>query len=409
MKGPFPHGKQTAGISMLLTSALVGCYTLSGRSDDYGSGAGHLDERWLGREGTAAAREGQAVVLHLESPEAVNAHRGDTGEIGTDVIPFVFERRSRGTLRIGSWARASSRVELIDASGAVLLTVSGASPSAAAEVPPGRYRLRVSQGEGSRGVGTLFVRPDTMVVSKDCPGCSLSGADLRRARLAAADLTGARLRTADLSHADLTGARLSGADLQGAVANRARMSGANLREGNLSSSDVIACDLSGADLGGAVARDASFDSTALKETVLSGADLTRATLRGAVLSGADLRGTRFVRSELDGAVLKSARLGEADFEGARLVGADLGETVIDRVNFIAADLRRANLKEARLRRVKFQGCSLIGATWTDGTVCGYGSLGRCIPMPPGMLLPGLIRSVVPADSGAAEAPGRTDK
>ena len=405
MKGRFPHGKQTAGIPVLLASALVGCYTMSGRSGDFGHGTGHLDERSLGRGGTAAAREGQAVVLHLESPEAMNAHRGDTGGTGTDVIPFVFERRSRRTLRIGNWARPSSRVELIDAGGAVLLAVSGASPSAGAEVPPGRYRLRVSQGEGRRGVGTLFVRPDTMVVSKDCPGCRLSGADLRRARLAAANLTRADLRTADLSRADLSGARLSGADLQGAVANRVRMPGANLRRADLSSADVIAGDLSGADLGRAVARDASFDSTNLKETGLSGADLTRATLRGAVLSGAELQGASFVRAELDGAVLKSAHLREVDFDGARLVGADLGDSVIDEASFFGADLRRANLKGARLRRVKFQGCSLIGATWTDGTVCGYGSLGRCIPMAPG-LLPGLIRSVVPPDSGAVEAPGR---
>ena len=406
MKGPFPHGKQTAGIPLLLTSALVGCYTMSGSSGDFGHGAGHLDERSFGQAG--AAREGQVVVFHLESPEAVKAHRGDTGEIGTDVIPFAFERRQRRTLRIGSWALPSSRVELIDADGAVLLAVSGASPSAAAEVPSGRYRLRVVQGEGRRGVGTLFVRPDTMVVSKDCPGCSLTGADLRKARLAAANLTRADLRTADLSHADLTGARLSGADLQGGVANRVRMSGANLRKANLSSADVIAGDLSGADLGRAIARDASFDSTTLKETSLSGADLTRATLRRAVLGGADLGGASFVRSELDGAVLKSAHLGDVDFEGARLVGADLGEAVIDKANFFAADLRRANLKGARLRRVRFQGCSLIGATWTDGTVCGYGSLGRCIPMASG-LLPGLIRSVVPADSGAVEAPGRSGK
>lgn len=406
MKGPFPHGKQTAAIPLLLTSALVGCYSLTGRSGDFGHGAGHLDERSLGQSG--AAREGQVVVLHLESPEAVKTHRGDTGEIGTDVIPFAFERRSRRTLRIGSWGLPSSRVELIDAAGAVLLAVSRASPAVTAEVPPGRYRLRVSQGEGRRGVGTLFVRPDTMVISKDCPGCNLSGADLRRARLAEANLIRADLRAADLSHADLTGARLSGAGLQGAVANRARFSGASLRKANLSSADVIAADLSGADLGKAVARDASFDSTTLKETRLSGADLTRATLRRTVLSGADLRGASLVRSELDGAALESAHLGDSDFEGARLVGADLGEAVIDGVNFYAADLRRANLKGARLRRVKFQGCSLIGATWSDGTVCGYGSLGRCIPMAPG-LLPALVRSVVPADSGAAEAPGRSGK
>ncbi len=407
MKGRFPPGKQTAGSALLLAAVLVGCYSRAGQPGDYAPGISHLDERSLGNTGAAAAREGQVVLLHLESPEAEQAHRGDTGEIGTDVIPLVFERRSQRTLRIRTWAHPSSRVELIDASGAVLLGVGGATTSATAEIPRGRYNLCVSQGEGRRGVGALFVRPDTIVVSKDCPGCSLSGADLRRARLAAADLGGADLRAADLTSADLTGARLSGANLKGAVVNRARLSGATLRKADLTGADAIASVLSGADLGKAVARDASFDSTSLKDSDLSGADLTRATLRGAVLSGADLRGARFVRSELDGAVLKSARLGDVDFDGARLVGADLGEAVIDKVNFFAADLRRANLKGARLGRVRFQGCSLIGATWIDGTVCGYQSLGRCIPMPPGMMLPGLVQSVVPADTGAAEAPRRS--
>ena len=407
MKGPFPHGKRTAGIPLLLATALVGCYSLSGRAGDVPHGKGHLDERSLGRTG-AVAREGQAVLFHLESPLAEQAHRGDTGEIGTDVIPFVFERRSQRTLRIGNWAYPASRVELVDASGAVVIGVGATSRIATAEIPPGRYALRVVQGEGRRGVGTLFVRPDSMVVSKDCPGCSLSGADLRRARLAAADLGGADLRTADLSHADLTEARLSGAKLQGAVAHQVRLSGATLKKADLSSADVIASDLSGADLAKAVARDASFDSTSLKGAHLSGADLTRATLRGAVLSGADLRAARFMRAELDGAVMRAANLEDADFPGARLVGADLGEAVIGRTDFYAADLRRANLKGARLKKVKFQGCSLIGATWKDGSVCGYNSLGRCVPMPQA-LLPKLVNSVVPADSGATGTPGRSGK
>ena len=407
MKGPFPPGKQTAGFPLLLAAVLAGCYTHSGQTGEFAPGS-YLDERSLGN---AAAMEGQVVLLHLESPEAEQAHRGDTGEIGTDVIPLVFERRSQRTLRIGSWAHPSSRVELMDASGAVLLGVGGGSKSATAEIPRGRYRLCVSQGEGRRGVGTLFVRPDpdTMVISKDCRGCRLSGADLGRARLAAADLGGADLRAADLTSADLTESRLSRANLRGAVVNRARLSGAVLRQTDLTGADLIASDLSGADLGKAVARDASFDSTSMKEADLSGADLTRATLRGALLSGADLRGARFVGSELDGAVMRSADLGDADFDRARLVGVDLGEALIDKVDFIAADLRRANLKGARLGRVKLRGCSLIGATWTDGTVCGYGSVGRCVPMAPGMLLPGLVQSVVPADSGGAESPRRSGK
>ncbi|UBF23888.1 pentapeptide repeat-containing protein [Kovacikia minuta CCNUW1] len=49
-----------------------------------------------------------------------------------------------------------------------------------------------------------------------CPGCDLSGADLRGWNLRNADLRGADLSNADLRGADLNGADLRGANLYGA-------------------------------------------------------------------------------------------------------------------------------------------------------------------------------------------------
>jgi uncharacterized protein (DUF2147 family) len=53
-------------------------------------------------------------------------------------------------------------------------------------------------------------------------------------------------------------------------------------------------------------------------------------------------------------------------------------------NFHDADLRQADLRWANFRFANFdgarlEGARLEGATWTDGSVCAKGSIGRCVP------------------------------
>src|SRR5262245_51266624 len=67
--------------------------------------------------------------------------------------------------------------------------------------------------------------------TKDCPGCNLAGAILKRRNLAGANLAGANLAGASFHRAVLRGANLSGADLTGA---------------NLNKTDLIQADLSSA-------------------------------------------------------------------------------------------------------------------------------------------------------------------
>lgn len=95
-------------------------------------------------------------------------------------------------------------------------------------------------------------------IARDCPGCNLGYADLKKAELIAA-----RLRGADLNHAELQMANLRRADLQGADLHKANLKFANLPGANLKNADL---------------RDAN----------LYGANLIRADLTGANLEGANL-------------------------------------------------------------------------------------------------------------------------
>ena len=92
------------------------------------------------------------------------------------------------------------------------------------------------------------------------------------------------------------------------------------------------CDLSGANL--------SFAS-------LSGADLSGADLHDAYLNGAFLLGANLSGANLSGAVVGSAYLAGANLSGANLTGTNLTGAILD------------------------------GATWTDGSTCESGSVGKC--------------------------------
>ena len=87
--------------------------------------------------------------------------------------------------------------------------------------------------------------PDHMrqlLITRNCPGCDLSGAILRELNLREANLQGANLSGATLQRTQLMRANLESADLSGAVLMAVDLTGANLRQANLSNAEsVFAC------------------------------------------------------------------------------------------------------------------------------------------------------------------------
>ncbi len=79
--------------------------------------------------------------------------------------------------------------------------------------------------------------------TNQCPGCDLSGVDLRNTNLEGANLSGAILRGANLS-----GCELENVDFRGA----------NLEAANLKRSDFHGADMSGVSLNGAWVQGADF-------------------------------------------------------------------------------------------------------------------------------------------------------
>ncbi len=72
--------------------------------------------------------------------------------------------------------------------------------------------------------------------------------------------------------------------------------------------------------------------------------------------------------DLTGAELHGAQLSFANLFDANLTGANLAGAKLDRANLAGAELTEAQLTSAELFK----------ATWTDGSKCKSGSIGKCI-------------------------------
>lgn len=94
-----------------------------------------------------------------------------------------------------------------------------------------------------------------LIVTGQCKGCDLTGANLKGEHLIGADLrdanlAGANLAGANLEGADLTGANLKGANLSQVLASDASLVDTNLTGVNLSNAKLYSTDMDGAILAG---------------------------------------------------------------------------------------------------------------------------------------------------------------
>ena len=101
---------------------------------------------------------------------------------------------------------------------------------------------------------------DTLIKTRSCRYCDLSGLNLSRMDLAGADLEGADLSLARLHLANLSQANLRNAKLHGAL-----FGGADLGDADLRGADLRGADLAGAYLGGALLEGKFITSTPYAE------------------------------------------------------------------------------------------------------------------------------------------------
>ncbi len=203
----------------------------------------------------------------------------------------------------------------------------------------------------------------------NCPGCDLTGLNLKRqdltgANLAGANLSGANLHGAILVQANLAGANLAGANLNRSNLRQAQMAGAILTDVLLYGAVMDRADLSGADISHAKAQEARLTLVNLDNARAVAVDFSRARLSSvtarstnfggtwfydAQMSRGDFTGADFLQAILQNVVLTDANLTRANFNGADLIQADLRGA-----NLTGTDFTNARLTQARMANTNRQ-------------------------------------------------------
>lgn len=212
-------------------------------------------------------------------------------------------------------------------------------------------------------------------LSKDCPGCDLSGADLRRRDLSDAKLNGANLtravfhranlRNADFTGATLTQANLNAADLTFAKFEDATMTGAQLYAVRGSRPDFTGAELSGARLGDLELRQAKFANATLVKVDFGGARLNDADFSAATLTGSYFYQASLIRAKLGKASAEDSNFTGAVLRGADLSGANFHDTDFEGANLEGADLTNATMTHVRLSRANLRNAVTTSTVFTD--------------------------------------------
>jgi uncharacterized protein YjbI with pentapeptide repeats len=193
----------------------------------------------------------------------------------------------------------------------------------------------------------------------DLRGARLAAADLRKANLAGADLTGADLSKADLRHVDFTGANLTGTDLEKAKIGSVKFIDASMEGVKLDDTVIFTSKLIRANLKGA----------RLSKTRFLSSDLTRVNLEGAILEFVIIYRCKLKKANLKSVIAKHLNVGHSDFIGADVRGAEFTypsffqtaliklnfqESVLIRPKFLKSGMQSVNLKGLDLKRAVFR-------------------------------------------------------
>ena len=355
--------------------AIVGCNNNGGGE---GSTRALTENDFAKDPDLRADPEGGVIVKFLEHSES-DIPENDTGEIGSDTIPYRYTRTLENTF---CWedddGEARHFMELDDSEGNEIFRLDVNGDCMTVVLEPGDYLMHIHHDGRVETTHAIFIIPkqngdirskkeekipgrviqkasrflsiilekldmgvtktthaqsvgqneNTLLKTGSCEGCFLSGVDLTRVSLLGVNLTDADLSFANLSEslmvewnltrATMVGANLVDSDLALNFTAPSVMTDANLNSADLSGANLSSVDLSGANLSKALLVNADLPDVDLSKALLVNADLSKADLSKALLVDSDL-----TDSDLSGALLVEVNLTRTDLRGADLSGANL--------------------------------------------------------------------------------------
>ena len=324
--------------SVLLISFLfvISLGLIGGCSDGGGQNdATALTENDFAEDSSLRAELDEGVVVtFLEAPNS-EPPENDTGQVGVDLVPLTYRRTAEQTF---CWedddVDAMHFMELRDSEESLVLTVQANGDCVTELIAEGNYIAAFHHDESVGYALPIFIKPNREELAEATKtdgfidGFKLAVSNVLK-RIEKTVTKDAKAQTVEENintllstkscvGCNLSGADLSGADLSGANLFLARLNDAILTDAILTDANMDFAKFESADLTGAVLRDADLRSAVLRDAVLRDADLRSAVLYSAVLVGADLSGVTWC----DGCICAEGSIGECG--GCQIVGFCIG-------------------------------------------------------------------------------------
>ena len=382
-------------------------------------------ETFMARNPKTLAHLNQLMIVNLE---ATSSEQDDTcmDRPGVDCIPYLVEAPTQLELSIADEAKYLAELDLVDASGAVVLRQARGEDPHSALVEAGSYRLELHHlnlGDASAPEQAVFLRPTSptdaatlqLTAQMNCPQCDFSGADLESQNFDGLILTGSNFNRAQVLHTTFRGAKMADchfldlfslypggefrgttweiasidADFTGAVLTRAEFSlramhaprfhfAGVFRDAKLDSSVWKGKRKNAGDfnlLFNADFRNADLTNSHWREeiTVLRRTDQSkfpRCTFQGADLTGAefsgkigeDLNQCRFDKEPDTGRITV--------LQGVDLTGLNLSNTTMADADLSEATLARTNMAGTDLSRANLSHAKIPAVRWRGAVLAG---------------------------------------
>ena len=103
----------------------------------------------------------------------------------------------------------------------------------------------------------------------------------------------------------------------------------------------------------------------------------KSIMMNSILAYGTFSESTFIRTNLYETNFQGANFEKTDFTSANLTRANFTGATLIEANFKNSNLIEANFSSANIVGANFEGANLNNATWTDGSVCGIESIGKC--------------------------------
>jgi uncharacterized protein YjbI with pentapeptide repeats len=160
-----------------------------------------LHEQQFAADASLKAHVGDTVVLQLES---LMAHLGDSGTVGTDIIPYHVHTAVSHTYCFDDEEGAPRVANILDAHGTEILSILPGE-CGIVEMPAGEYRLVVASTEagGTADTPFVFIRPSRFVLAPPAPPVPADETGVSREAVCTAGCASPRSGSAGALKADM--------------------------------------------------------------------------------------------------------------------------------------------------------------------------------------------------------------